>query len=233
MVAELLSRVERRGPGLHRHVVGVEDHVPLGQRLDRVLAEGGEAARVAVRRRRVERQRDVRQAELGDRTEQRVLLLGADAGGGGLVLVVALAVGGAQCRMSQNEPVSRNFAALTSGPTAPVSPATPARALSNLLTNSIWRTPILRTSSSWRSMSEIEQAGTSAFIVQPNGTLVSMPMTTAIFPALITFRASKGSSRSGRSPCPGRRTGRRCSPASCTCRAPGAGPSPCRRRSSA
>ena len=28
--------------------------------------------------------------------------------------------------------------------------------------------------------------------MQPNGTLVSMPMTTAIFPALITFRAWNG-----------------------------------------
>ena len=41
-------------------------------------------------------------------------------------------------------------------------------------------------------MSAIEQAGTSSFIVQPNGTLVSMPMTTAIFPALITLRAWNG-----------------------------------------
>ena len=41
-------------------------------------------------------------------------------------------------------------------------------------------------------MSEIEQVGTSSFIVQPNGTEVSMPMTTAIFPALITFRAWNG-----------------------------------------
>ena len=41
-------------------------------------------------------------------------------------------------------------------------------------------------------MSEIEQVGTSSFIEQPNGTEVSMPMTTAIFPALITFRAWNG-----------------------------------------
>ena len=33
----------------------------------------------------------------------------------------------------------------------------------------------------------------SSLIVQPNGTLVSMPMTTAILPALITRRASNGS----------------------------------------
>ena len=29
--------------------------------------------------------------------------------------------------------------------------------------------------------------------VHPNGTLVSMPITTAIFPALMTWRASNGS----------------------------------------
>ena len=70
---------------------------------------------------------------------------------------------GSQCRMSQNDPVSRKFAALTSAPTSPVSPATPESALSNLLTSSIWRTPSLCTSSSCRSMSAIEQAGTSSF----------------------------------------------------------------------
>ena len=32
----------------------------------------------------------------------------------------------------------------------------------------------------------------SALNVQPNGTLVSMPITTASFPALITRRASNG-----------------------------------------
>ena len=41
-------------------------------------------------------------------------------------------------------------------------------------------------------MSAIEQAGMSSFIVQPNGTEVSIPMTTAIFPALITFLAWNG-----------------------------------------
>ena len=99
---------------------------------------------------------------------------------------------GSQCRMSQNEPVSRKLAELTSGPIAPLSPATPARALSNLLTSSIWRTPSLCTSSSWRSMSAMLHAGTSAFMVQPNGTEVSMPMTTASLPWLMTWRASHG-----------------------------------------
>ncbi len=45
-------------------------------------------------------------------------------------------------------------------------------------------------------MSAAVHAGTSlpstALNVQPNGTLVSMPMTTAIFPALITLRACHG-----------------------------------------
>lgn len=41
-------------------------------------------------------------------------------------------------------------------------------------------------------MSPMSHCGTSSFIVQPNGTLVSMPMTTAIFPALMTLRAWKG-----------------------------------------
>ncbi|WP_156391165.1 MULTISPECIES: hypothetical protein [unclassified Nocardioides] len=94
--------------------------------------------------------------------------------------------------MSQNEPVSRKFAALTATPTAPLSPATPARALSNLLTSSTCRRPIRWRLSSCSSMSPMSHCGTSSFIVQPNGTLVSMPMTTAIFPALMTLRAWKG-----------------------------------------
>ena len=98
--------------------------------------------------------------------------------------------------MSQKVPVSRKFAALTTAPVAPLSPATPARALSNLLTSSIWRTPSRCISSSWRLMSAAVHAGMSvpstALNVQPNGTLVSMPMTTAILPALITLRACHG-----------------------------------------
>ena len=35
-------------------------------------------------------------------------------------------------------------------------------------------------------------SGTPSFSVQPNGTEVSMPMTTASLPALITLRASSG-----------------------------------------
>ena len=45
-------------------------------------------------------------------------------------------------------------------------------------------------------MSSMSQAGTSppgsALNVQPNGTLVSMPITTAILPALMTWRACHG-----------------------------------------
>ena len=81
---------------------------------------------------------------------------------------------------------------LTAAPTSPVSPATPDSALSNLLTSSIWRTPSFFTSLSCSSIEAMSQAGTSSFIVQPKGTLVSMPMITAIFPALITFLAWKG-----------------------------------------
>ncbi len=100
---------------------------------------------------------------------------------------------GSQCRMSQNDPVSRKLAPLTTTPTSPWSPATPESALSNLLTSSIWRTPSRCTSSSCRSISLALHAGRSSLIVQPKGTLVSMPMTTAILPALITRRASNGS----------------------------------------
>jgi hypothetical protein len=90
------------------------------------------------------------------------------------------------------------FALLTTAPVSPASPATPVSALSNLLTSSIWRTPHLWTMVSCRSIESLVQpaAGTSpvgsALNVQPNGTLVSMPMITAILPALITFRAWNG-----------------------------------------
>jgi hypothetical protein len=42
-------------------------------------------------------------------------------------------------------------------------------------------------------MDAASQVGFVGLEVQPNGTLVSMPMTTAIFPALITLRAWNGS----------------------------------------
>ena len=41
-------------------------------------------------------------------------------------------------------------------------------------------------------MSATLHCGTSAFMVQPNGTDVSMPMTTASLPWLMTSRASQG-----------------------------------------
>ena len=96
-----------------------------------------------------------------------------------------------QCRMSQNEPVSRKLAEFTATPVCPSSPATPESALSNLLTSSICETPILRTSVSCRSIDAWvhDGSGTSAFMVQPNSTLVSMPMTTASLPWLTTRRA--------------------------------------------
>ena len=98
--------------------------------------------------------------------------------------------------MSQNELVSRKLAALTARPTSPLSPATPDSALSNLLTSSIWRTPMRCTSSSWVSIAAGSHSATSPpgcrLNVQPKGTLVSMPMTTAILPSLITLRASHG-----------------------------------------
>ena len=97
--------------------------------------------------------------------------------------------------MSQKVPVSRKLAELTSTPVSPASPAMPERALSNLFTSSIWRTPRSRTSSICSEMAASSQAGTSptpgTFLkVQPKGTEVSMPRTTAIFPWLMTLRAS-------------------------------------------
>ena len=92
--------------------------------------------------------------------------------------------------MSQNDPVSSMFAELTKGAIVPESPATPERALSNLFTSSICRTPIEWTSLICLSICAAVHCGLSSFIVQPNTTLVSMPITTAIFPALMTSRAS-------------------------------------------
>ncbi len=110
-----------------------------------------------------------------------------------------------QCRMSQKEPVSRKFAPLTTTPVCPLSPATPDSALSNLLTSSIWETPILRTWVSCLSMDASVQdgSGMSSFMVQPNSTLVSMPMTTASLPWLITRRAWNGSVTMRYQPLPG------------------------------
>ena len=105
--------------------------------------------------------------------------------------------------MSQNDAVSRKFARLTNGAIVPESPATPARALSNLFTSSIWRTPMACTSLIWRLIEVVLQAGLSSFMVHPNTTLVSMPITTAIFPALMTSRASNGSVTTRYQPRPG------------------------------
>ena len=151
----------------------------------------GQAARVAVVRRAVERQgRQVGGAEeLADRAEQGVLLLGADVGRGQLVLVVRVGVLRARSAACPRRSWSRgSWRAFTTAPTSPLSPATPDSALSNLLTSSIWRTPSLRTSSSWVSMDAGSHSGTSPpgsrLKVQPNGTLVSMPMITAILPGV-------------------------------------------------
>ena len=79
-------------------------------------------------------------------------------------------------------------------PVWPSSPATPDSALSNLLTSSICETPIFWTWSSCRSIDALVQEGSGIpfFIVQPNSTLVSMPMTTASLPWLMTCRAWNG-----------------------------------------
>ena len=92
--------------------------------------------------------------------------------------------------MSQNEPVSRKLAPLTITPGLALVAGDAGEGVVELVDQlhlahaelvHLVELPVDRP---WRC----RPAGRS-LIVQPNGTLVSMPMTTAIFPALITRRA--------------------------------------------
>ena len=94
--------------------------------------------------------------------------------------------------MRRNEPVLRKLAALVSGPIDPASQATPVKALSNLLVSSIWLTPSFFISASSASICASVQVGRPSWTLQPSGTEVSMPITTASLPALMALRASKG-----------------------------------------
>ena len=74
----------------------------------------------------------------------------------------------AACPRTSRSPGS--WRALTAAPTAPLSPATPDRALSNLLTSSIWRTPSFFSWSSWRvDVADVARGIVPSFNVQPNG----------------------------------------------------------------
>ena len=86
--------------------------------------------------------------------------------------------------MRRNEPVLRKLALLVSGPIVPASPATPVKALSNLLVSSIWLTPSFFISASSASICSSVQVGRPSWTLQPSGTEVSMPMTTASLPCV-------------------------------------------------
>ena len=86
----------------------------------------------------------------------------------------------------------RKLALLVSVPVVPASPATPVKALSNLLVSSIWLTPSRFISASSASICSSVQVGRPSWTLHPSGTDVSMPITTASLPWLMTFRASNG-----------------------------------------
>ena len=95
--------------------------------------------------------------------------------------------------MSQNDPVSRKFAALTSVPTAAGVAGHAGQRVVELVDQlHLAHAELAHLVELAVDVGRSQQVGTSSFIVHPNGTEVSMPMTTAIFPALITFRAWNG-----------------------------------------
>ncbi len=89
----------------------------------------------------------------------------------------------------QKVPVDRNWPTLIAVPSAPWSKRTPHRALSNLWQRNMLRTPSLCSSSRPRSMSSLLHWAKSRICLQPNGSEVSTPRTTASLPCLTTSRA--------------------------------------------
>jgi len=105
--------------------------------------------------------------------------------------------------IAQKRPVSRKFAVFTIGPSTSPSPATPPKALSNLLMSSIWRTPSSYASSSRSVICFAVHSGWSLRRPQSKSFEVSIPMTTASLPWLITRRAWKGFLTIRNQPLPG------------------------------
>ncbi len=102
----------------------------------------------------------------------------------------------------QKVPVDRNWPALTAIPWVPESNRTPHRALSNLWHRNMLRTPRRCSSSRPRSMSSMVQRALSSTCLQPNGSEVSTPRTTASLPCRMTSRAWSGSVTTRNQPLP-------------------------------
>jgi hypothetical protein len=94
-------------------------------------------------------------------------------------------------------------AGVDDGPEVPPSPLTPVRALSNLFTTCIWRTPMSNTSCSRSSISAAVHCGWSSTARQSNSSEISMPRTTASRPALMVSRACTGLVTMRNQPSPG------------------------------
>ena len=103
----------------------------------------------------------------------------------------------------QNAPVSSLLPALMTAPTGPPSILVPPKALSNLWMGKKERIPSARSSSSPASIACSEHSGTSSLMPHPNSRDTSAPSTTASLPALMTFRAWKGSVTIRNHPLPG------------------------------
>lgn len=89
----------------------------------------------------------------------------------------------------QKVPVDRNWPTLMAVPRPPSSKRTPHSALSNLWHRNMLRTPSAYSSSSPLSTSAWLHCAMSKICLQPNGSEVSTPRTTASLPCLITSRA--------------------------------------------
>ena len=89
----------------------------------------------------------------------------------------------------QKVPVERNWPMSMAVPMVPESIRTPHRALSNLWHRNMLRTPSLYSSSRPLSMSAWLHWGTSRICLQPKGSEVSTPSTTASLPSATTWRA--------------------------------------------
>ena len=99
---------------------------------------------------------------------------------------------GSQCRMSQNEPVSRKLRGVDQdADLAGVTGDAGQRVVELVDQLHLAHAELVHLVELAVDVG-VGRREASSFIVQPNGTEVSMPMTTAIFPALITLRAWNG-----------------------------------------
>ncbi len=111
--------------------------------------------------------------------------------------------GPAHFSVCQKVPVDRNCPALIAVPSAPSSKRTPHSALSNLWHRNMLRTPSPYSSSRPRSMSARLHWATSRTCLQPKGSEVSTPSTTASLPWRTTSRACALSVTIRNQPLPG------------------------------